>query len=82
MQRKIGVCLAGGGGAGVFQIGMLKAINETIRSEVKCVSGASVGTLNGALFCQNDLDKGVELWTTLKRKDVFSWKMQFFKMES
>ena len=68
MREKIGVVCCGGGGAGVLQAGMLKALPH-----VDVLSGASVGALNATMYAQGDVDTLCDLWTSLRRKDVYRW---------
>lgn len=59
----IGVVLSGGMAKGAYQIGALKAINEFIPSEeIKYISCASIGVLNGYAFATNRLDQAEEIW--------------------
>ena len=42
-SEKWGLCLAGGGGKGAYEIGILKALEECMPIKFQMVSGASVG---------------------------------------
>ena len=79
-MRKIGVCIAGGGGAGVFQVGMLEALDASVK--IESVSGASVGSLNGALYVQGDLKELRKLWLKIKRRDLFTYSKIFVPLSS
>jgi len=66
--------LGGGGNLGAIQVGQLQALAERgIVPDV--VVGCSVGALNAAAVAGNptreEVDRLVDLWTTLTRNDVF-----------
>ena len=52
-NREYGLVLAGGGTKGAYQVGVWKALKE-LNINVKGIVGASIGSLNGALFLQDD----------------------------
>lgn len=52
-QQKIGLVLSGGGAKGAYQAGVIKALAE-LHVPVRCVSGASIGALNGAIVATAD----------------------------
>lgn len=68
-EREYGVVLAGGGTKGAYQVGAWKAIKE-LEIKVKGVVGASIGSLNGALFLQDDMEKTESLYNNIKITDV------------
>lgn len=68
-EREYGVVLAGGGTKGAYQIGAWKALKE-LKIKVKCICGASIGALNGAMFLQDDLTKNEELYHNIKLTDI------------
>jgi predicted acylesterase/phospholipase RssA len=52
---KLGLVLSGGGAKGAYQLGVWKAVEELDLSRmVRAVSGSSVGSLNGFMFCYCD----------------------------
>ena len=62
----IGLVLSGGMAKGAYQIGALRAINTFIPPcEVKYISCASVGVLNGYAYATGKLDHAEALWKTL-----------------
>ena len=71
---RVGVCCPGGGGAGIAQVGMLKALKN-----VSVISGASVGAINAAMFAQGSLKELEELWLKVSQKDVFKLGRPFYK---
>lgn len=61
MEKTYGIVLEGGGARGAYQVGAWKALREAgIR--IKGIAGASVGGLNGALMCMDDLKKAESIW--------------------
>jgi len=64
------LALAGGGTRGAYHLGAWKALNE-MGIEVGAVVGTSIGSVNGAMFVQGDLDKAEALWKSIKIEDVF-----------
>lgn len=69
LTREYGIVLEGGGAKGAYQIGAWKALREAgIR--IKGIAGASVGSLNGALICMDDLEKAKEIWKNIEYSRV------------
>ena len=66
---KYGIVLEGGGARGAYQIGAWKALQEA-GIAIGGISGASVGALNGALMCMDDLDKACHIWENLTYSKV------------
>eukprot|EP00768_Dysnectes_brevis_P006447 gnl/Dysnectes_brevis/5085_a7163_362.p1 GENE.gnl/Dysnectes_brevis/5085_a7163_362~~gnl/Dysnectes_brevis/5085_a7163_362.p1 ORF type:complete len:257 (+),score=-54.34 gnl/Dysnectes_brevis/5085_a7163_362:52-822(+) len=58
-QHNIALCLGGGGVLGAYHIGVLKAIDE-LNIEINFISGTSVGSLIGALYCAGLSAKNIE----------------------
>lgn len=68
---KIGLVLAGGGGRGAYQIGVMKALRElSLDKYIKVISGTSIGALNAILFMSNDLDKAVDIWKSISKEEI------------
>lgn len=67
---RIGLVLAGGFAKGAYQLGALKALSEFIpRSEIKYISAASIGTLNGYAFATDQLDFVTSMWKNFCKED-------------
>lgn len=67
----IGLVLSGGMAKGAFQIGALKAIANYIPSnEIKYMSCASIGVLNGYAYATQNLDKAEHMWRSVCNKDA------------
>lgn len=68
---KYGIVLEGGGARGAYQIGAWKALKEA-GIAIGGISGASVGALNGALMCMDDLDRACHIWENLTYSKVMN----------
>lgn len=69
LTREYGLVLEGGGAKGAYQVGAWKALREAgIR--IKGISGVSVGSLNGALICMDDLQKAEYIWENISYSTV------------
>ena len=78
LEKEYGLVLEGGGGKGAYQIGAWKALRE-VGVKIKGVAGTSVGALNGAMICMDNMDRAVELWENIaysKVMDVNDEQMQ------
>lgn len=62
----IGLVLSGGMAKGALQLGALYALSECIPlEEIKYVTCASVGTLNGYAYMTNKLERAKKMWSEL-----------------
>lgn len=69
LTKEYGIVLEGGGAKGSYQIGAWKALREAgIR--IRGIAGASVGALNGALICMDDLEKAEYIWENISYSKV------------
>ena len=64
--KEYGIVLEGGGAKGAYQVGAWAALLEA-GIKIKGIAGTSVGALNGALMCMDDLREAEKLW------DNISW---------
>ena len=72
-KRDIGLVLCGGGAKGAYQIGVWKYLKEVgLDQRIAAISGASIGALNSLLIAQDEYDKAVLLWKSLRQGDLFS----------
>ena len=69
LTKEYGLVLEGGGAKGAYQIGAWRALKEA-GVKIKGVSGTSVGALNGALICMDDLEKAEKLWANISYSQV------------
>ena len=59
--KEYGIVLEGGGAKGAYQVGAWAALLEA-GIKIKGIAGTSVGALNGALMCMDDLREAEKLW--------------------
>ena len=71
LSKEYGLVLEGGGAKGAYQIGAWKALREA-GVKIKGVAGVSVGSLNGALICMDDLERAEEIWKNIEYSHVMS----------
>jgi len=71
MQKNLtyGLVFGGGGAKGAYQLGAWKAL-EKMKIQIGAVVGASIGSINGALFAQGDLQTAQKAWSRLNLRDV------------
>jgi len=64
-EKKIGLCLSGGGAKGAYEAGVWIAMEQMhLTDNITAVSGTSVGALNGALFTNVSPYSVKKLWKT------------------
>lgn len=69
---KLGLVFSGGGAKGAYQLGIWKAMEEfDISRMVRAVSGSSVGSLNGFMFCYSDYESAEYMWMHQVDKSKF-----------
>ena len=82
LTKEYGLVLDGGGARGAYQIGAWKALKEA-GVKISAVAGTSVGALNGALICMDDLEKAEKIWSEMEFSHVMSvdddWMRQLFQ---
>lgn len=67
----IGLVLSGGMAKGAYQIGALRALNNFIPSEeIKFISCASVGVLNGYAYVTGNLSSAEKMWRNVCNGDA------------
>ena len=69
LTKEYGLVLEGGGAKGAYQIGAWKALKEE-GVKIKGLSGVSVGALNGAMICMDDLAKAEEIWENISYSQI------------
>lgn len=71
MSLKIGLVLGGGGARGAYQIGVFEALNEMkIDKYINVISGASIGALNAAIYTQENIELGKEIWCNVSKEKI------------
>ena len=64
--KGIGLVLAGGGGKGAYQVGVLKVLQEQgLLEDVTAISGASIGAVNAMLYSMNDMERMYQAWNEI-----------------
>ena len=71
LTKEYGLVLEGGGAKGAYQIGAWKALKEA-GVKLKGIAGTSVGSLNGALICMNDIEAAERLWKNISYSQIMS----------
>ena len=69
LTKEYGLVLEGGGAKGAYQIGAGKALKEA-GVNIKGIAGTSVGALNGALICMDDLENAEHIWESIAYSKV------------
>lgn len=69
LTKEYGIVLEGGGARGSYQIGAWKALREA-GVKIRGIAGASVGALNGALMCMDDLEQAEYIWDNIRYSHV------------
>lgn len=85
LGKEYALMLDGGGARGAYQIGAWKALKE-VGVKIHAVAGTSVGALNGAFICMEDLEKAEKVWSEIcfsKVMDVDdTWMEKLFDGEN
>lgn len=62
-MTKIGLVLSGGMAKGAYQVGVLRAIeNNFPKSDITCISAASIGVLNAYAYATDNLNIAEKMW--------------------
>jgi len=69
LSKEYGIVLEGGGAKGAYQIGAWKALREA-GIKIKGVAGTSVGALNGAFICMDDIEKAEYVWNNITYSNI------------
>lgn len=81
LSKEYGLVLDGGGARGAYQIGAWKALKEA-GVRINAVAGTSVGALNGALICMDDVEKAEKIWKEITFSQVMdvddAWMERLF----
>ena len=72
MEQNWGLVFSGGGAKGAYQIGVWKALKErNMEGWIGGISGASIGSLNAALFACNEYAQAEAVWKQVNMLSVF-----------
>ncbi|HEX6212943.1 MAG TPA: patatin-like phospholipase family protein [Methylomirabilota bacterium] len=69
----VALVLSGGGAKGAWEAGAAAALIER-GVPVSLVAGSSAGALNAAMLADGRLDRLRDLWRSLSREQVYSWR--------
>ena len=64
-----GLVFMGGAAKGAYQLGVWQALRE-LNIPIRAVTGASIGSINGALLAQGDFEKAVETWHSIRMDQI------------
>lgn len=85
LSKEYGIVLDGGGARGAYQIGAWKALKEA-GVKINAVAGTSVGALNGALICMDDVENAEKIWSEMTFSKVMDvdddWMERLFNREN
>lgn len=85
LSKEYGIVLDGGGARGAYQIGAWKALKEA-GIKIKACAGTSVGALNGALICMDDVENAEKIWSGMTFSRVMDvddeWMERLFNKEN
>lgn len=72
MEQNWGLVFGGGGAKGAYQIGVWKALKELeMEAWITGMAGASIGSLNAALFACGDYERAEAAWKQVNMLSVF-----------
>ena len=84
LTKEYGLVLDGGGARGAYQIGAWKALAEA-GVKFRAVAGTSVGALNGALICMDNVENAERIWKEMKFSRVMdvddAWMEHLFSKD-
>lgn len=77
-----GLVISGGGARGLFTIQILRRMlaDKFDFSEIKAISGGSVGSIIGAMIAQGDINLVIELFDNIRNKDVYKGKLSLARV--
>lgn len=85
LSKEYGIVLDGGGARGAYQIGAWKALKEA-GVKINAVAGTSVGALNGALICMDEVENAEKIWSEMTFSKVMDvdddWMERLFNREN
>jgi len=81
--RPATLVLSGGGAKGAFQVGAERVLREELGFSWERIFGVSVGALNGALLGQQEYERLMGIWLTLREGDIYKkipWPIVAFRV--
>ena len=67
---KVALVLSGGGAKGAYVAGVWQARTD-LGINIDIVTGTSVGSINGAMVCQGDLELTIKMWRERETHMIF-----------
>lgn len=64
-----GLVFMGGGAKGAYQLGVWQALRE-MDIPIQAVTGASIGSINGALLAQGDFQAALDAWHSVRMSQI------------
>jgi predicted acylesterase/phospholipase RssA len=77
---KTGIVLSGGIAKGAYQIGFCKALKKHKKFDIKAISCASIGTLNGYAFLTDKINIAEDIWKSVNIESSKKMCNSIFKM--
>ncbi len=72
VKSGVGLVLAGGGGKGAYQFGVLKALKEKgYLKDVTAIAGSSIGAVNAMLYAMDDMELMDKAWADMDMDVIF-----------
>ncbi|MFP4187334.1 MAG: patatin-like phospholipase family protein [Acholeplasmataceae bacterium] len=83
MGTKIGLALGGGGARGSYQIGILRALEESdLLKAIHHVSGTSIGAINTLMvMARLNYDRMIDIWKKIDNADIYGDGVDRFKKD-
>ncbi|MDY3927922.1 MAG: patatin-like phospholipase family protein, partial [Clostridia bacterium] len=64
-----GLALGGGGTKGAYHLGVWQALKD-MKINVTCITGTSIGAINGAIIAQGDVDEAISIWKNISMSNI------------
>jgi len=71
-RTRVGLVLGGGGAKGAYQLGVYEFLHSKGITKFHCISGTSIGALNGFLFSTATPEEATQIWRRISGFVVFS----------
>lgn len=72
-MSKTALVLGGGGAKGAYEAGVMKALKE-LNINIDIITGCSVGSINGAIAAQGEVETALKIWKSLSTGKVLDLK--------
>ncbi len=72
---KRALVLSGGGAKGSYQVGVYKALKK-LGIKINIICGTSIGSINGALFCEGKYNLAKKMWCDVSTYDLFGFDVK------